>query len=173
MGFVVVISLGCFSLQLLFLLMHGSLATFYLKLEGWIEVLSSCRFFLSETRITHVWLELTDSSGASSSSTYPLASGEFIIYDCRRFPNCQTCLNSRFDCVWHLMEGRCLSRASPLSFPPSSPQTSLDNSNFGLCAKSVSSCQSWCVIRCRSNHRRSCAHTHTSSLLSIHLVGFT
>ncbi|KAM7541407.1 hypothetical protein Aperf_G00000026232 [Anoplocephala perfoliata] len=110
-----------------------------------------------KTKITHVWLELTESSGASLGSTYPLASGDFVIYDCRKFTACQTCLSPQFDCIWHLTESRCLSRAGPLpSPPPSSSQTSLDNSNFGLCAKSNCTCPSFmvehAVTTVESNH---------------------
>ncbi|KAL5962337.1 Plexin-A4 [Taenia solium] len=91
---------------------------------------------------TLVWLELAKSSTASTDSTYPLAAGVFTVYDCRRFTDCQICLSSRFDCVWHPIEGRCLSSTdsgnsyliSPLPIPPSHLEPSF------LCIKSECKC---------------------------------
>ncbi|CDS40514.1 plexin a4 [Echinococcus multilocularis] len=87
---------------------------------------------------TLVWLELAESSTASKGSAHPLAAGVFTIYDCRRFTDCQVCLSSRFDCMWHLIEGRCLSSTdsrnsyltSPLPFPPNRPKPALICTKF-------------------------------------------
>ncbi|KAL5113085.1 Plexin-B1 [Taenia crassiceps] len=91
---------------------------------------------------TLVWLELAESSIASEGSTYPLAAGMFTVYDCRRFTDCQICLSSRFDCVWHITEGRCLSSTdsrnsyltSPLPLPPNRHEAAL------ICTKSECKC---------------------------------
>lgn len=94
---------------------------------------------IAELKETLVWLELAESSTTSEGSTYPLAAGIFTVYDCQRFTDCQICLSSRFDCVWHIIEGRCLSSTdshngyitSSLPLPPNRPEPAL------ICAKSV------------------------------------
>ncbi|KAM3183427.1 hypothetical protein ACTXT7_010386 [Hymenolepis weldensis] len=81
-----------------------------------------------------IWLEVVEPS--SESILHPLASGKFLIYDCGKFTTCKSCLGPSFDCVWHLVEDRCLSHVSSSSSSVLSP---LANSNsFVFCAKSVS-----------------------------------
>ncbi|VDL61358.1 unnamed protein product [Hymenolepis diminuta] len=86
-----------------------------------------------------IWLEVAEPS--SESILHPLASGKFLIYDCGKFTTCKSCLSPSFNCVWHLIEDRCLSHVSSSSSSVLSPLANLNSLVF--CAKSNCTCPSF------------------------------
>ncbi|VDN99308.1 unnamed protein product [Rodentolepis nana] len=87
-----------------------------------------------------IWLEVSESP-PSDSIFHPLASGKFLIYDCGKFTTCKSCLSPQFNCVWQLIEGRCLSLASSSTSSALSPFANSNSLTF--CAKSNCTCPSF------------------------------
>nr|CDS31189.1 plexin a4 [Hymenolepis microstoma] len=87
-----------------------------------------------------IWLEVSEPL-PSDSIFHPLASGKFLIYDCGKFTTCESCLGPQFNCVWHLIEGRCLSLASSSTSSGLSPFA--NSKSLAFCAKSNCTCPSF------------------------------